>query len=248
MSDDFDAQLAQAFNKADAKPDAPAPTKKKKTKRKEKPEPTKPSKKQRVAFADPEAPLPPEVEQAEPVVEKEYEDTMTQLLRYCDAFPEHAGNVRAVATSGRLSLSDLQLELAQLTRKINAQQELSMMRSGLITSCAALEFGSGFIPGRPIKLQGFSSSVSASIESFDICLKQLMCKYGNDFVISIEATLVLMLCKHAVTTHISNAAKEPARAVRSTETSTVDVIDLDPPIKEEPGVSGVPGVESSEVN
>jgi hypothetical protein len=248
MSDDFDAQLAQAFNKADAKPDAPAPTKKKKTKRKEKPEPTKPSKKQRVTFADPEAPLPPEVEQAEPVVEKEYEDTMTQLLRYCDAFPEHAGNVRAVATSGRLSLSDLQLELAQLTRKINAQQELSMMRSGLITSCAALEFGSGFIPGQPIKLQGFSSSVSASIESFDICLKQLMCKYGNDFVISIEATLVLMLCKHAVTTHISNAAKEPARAVRSTETSTVDIIDLDVPIKEEPGVSGVPGVESSEVN
>jgi hypothetical protein len=60
--------------------------------------------------------------------------------------------------------------------------------------------------------------------------------------------LVLMLCKHAVTTHISNAAKEPARAVRSTETSTVDIIDLDVPIKEEPGVSGVPGVESSEVN
>jgi hypothetical protein len=246
MSDDFDAQLAQAFNKADAKPDAPAPTKKKKTKRKEKPEPAKPSKKQRVSFADPEAPLP-DVEQAEPVVEKEYEDTMTQLLRYCDAFPEHAGNVRAVATSGRLSLSDLQLELAQLTRKINAQQELSMMRSGLITSCAALEFGSGFIPGQPIKLQGFSSSVSASIESFDICLKQLMCKYGNDFVISIEATLVLMLCKHAVTTHISNAAKEPtvnpARAVRSTETSTGEIIDLDPPtIKEEPGVEPM-GVE-----
>jgi hypothetical protein len=89
---------------------------------------------------------------------------------------------------------------------VNQQQELSMMRTGLITGCAAIEFGTSFIPGQPIKLQGFSGSVSADISAFDTCLKQIMCKYGNEFVMSVEATLGLLLVKHAFTTHMANAA------------------------------------------
>ena len=91
-----------------------------------------------------------------------------------------------------------------------------MMRSGLITGCAGLEFGAGFIPGQPVKLAGFADSVSASIETFDTCLKQIMCKYGNEYVMSVEATMGLMLAKHAVTTHMANEREARSKPVVNT--------------------------------
>jgi hypothetical protein len=58
--------------------------------------------------------------------------------------------------------------------------------------------------------------VSASIETFDTCLKQIMCKYGNEYVMSVEATLGLMLAKHAVTTHMANEREARSKPVVNT--------------------------------
>ena len=223
MADDFDAQLAGAFKDTEAVNDTPAPKKGKRgrpkadesvvTKKKERPE-KKRKKEKRDAppppFNTPEGgdEGPPFEDPAEAgnLVEKEADDLKRQILRYCDAFPEHAGNTRMMVEANRMSIPELEFELAQLTRRVNQQQELSMMRTGLITGCAAIEFGTSFIPGQPVKLQGFSGSVSADISAFDTCLKQIMCKYGNEFVMSVEATLGLLLVKHAFTTHMANAA------------------------------------------
>ena len=223
MADDFDAQLAGAFKDTAGVNDAPAPKKGKRgrpkadesvaTRKKERPE-KKRKKEKRDAppppFNTPEGgdEGPPFEDPAEAgnLVEKEADDLKRQILRYCDAFPEHAGNTRMMVEANRMSIPELEFELAQLTRRVNQQQELSMMRTGLITGCAAIEFGTSFIPGQPVKLQGFSGSVSADISAFDTCLKQIMCKYGNEIVMSVEATLGLLLVKHAFTTHMANAA------------------------------------------
>lgn len=232
MADDFDAQLADAFK------EAPPPLEKVGTKKAdkkrgrpkgEKGERDTKKSKRRKGVSPPLAPantpegeddgrghLPMDLDPAEAgsILEKEADDLTKQILRYCDTFPEHAGNTRVTVESGNLSVPELQFELAQITRRVNQQQELAMMRSGLITGCAAIEFGSSFIPGQPVKLQGFSGSVSADIESFDVCLKQIMCKYGNEFVMSVESTLALMLAKHAFTTHMVNAAKPPPPPIK----------------------------------
>ena len=221
MADDFDAQLAGAFK--DTEDVMPAPKKGKRGRPKldeTKKGRDRPEKKRKKEKRDvPPAPFnTPEGDEGPPfqdpgeagnIVEKEADDLKRQILRYCDAFPEHAGNTKMMVESNRMSIPELEFELAQLTRRVNQQQELTMMRTGLITGCAAIEFGSSFIPGRPVKLQGFSASVSADISAFDTCLKQIMCKYGNDFVMSVEATLGLLLVKHAFTTHMANAAAAP---------------------------------------
>ena len=229
MADDFDAQLAGAFQ--DTEGVTPAPKKGKrgrpKSDEKETHRDAPPKKKEKMMVLGEkkkkkdkrDAPPPPfntpeggdEIKFDDPaeagnIVEKEADDLKRQIIRYCDAFPEHAGNTRMMVEADRMSIPELEFELAQLTRRVNQQQELSMMRTGLITGCAAIEFGSSFIPGQPVKLQGFSGSISADISSFDTCLKQIMCKYGNEFVMSVEATLGLLLVKHAFTTHMANAA------------------------------------------
>ena len=227
MADDFDAQLAGAFQ--DTEGVTPTPKKGKRGRprgdEKETHRDAPPKKKERMMVLgekkkkkDKRPPAPPcntpesdemkidDPAEAGNIVEKEADDLKRQILRYCDAFPEHAGNTKMMVEERNMSIPELEFELAQLTRRVNQQQELSMMRSGLITGCAAIEFGSSFIPGQPVKLQGFSGSVSADISSFDTCLKQIMCKYGNEFVMSVEATLGLLLVKHAFTTHMANAA------------------------------------------
>ena len=242
MADDFDVQLADAFKeaplplervgtkKSDKKRGRPKGEKGERGERGERGEGAEKGaskkSKRRKGEAPPVAPantpedegahLPMDLDPAEAgsILEKEADDLTKQILRYCDTFPEHAGNTRATVESGSLSVPELQFELAQITRRVNKQQELAMMRSGLITGCAAIEFGSSFIPGQPVKLQGFSGSVSADIESFDVCLKQIMCKYGNEFVMSVESTLGLMLAMHAFTTHRVNAAKPPPPPIK----------------------------------
>jgi hypothetical protein len=227
MSDDFDAQLAGAFKDTEGADAPPAPKKGKRgrpksaesvslpvsKKGKERPEKKRKKDKRDTPVAPFNTPEGGDEGQglqdpgeAGNIVEKEADDLKRQIIRYCDAFPEHAGNTRMMVEADRLSIPELEFELAQITRRVNQQQELSMMRTGLITGCAAIEFGTSFIPGQPVKLQGFSGSVSADISSFDTCLKQIMCKYGNEFVMSVEATLGLLLVKHAFTTHMANAA------------------------------------------
>ena len=243
MADDFDAQLAGAFK--DTEGDTPAPKKgkrgrpksdenatKKGKERKERPEKKRKKDKRDTPpppFNTPEGDEAPfqfqDPAEAGNIVEKETDDLKRQILRYCDAFPEHAGNTRMMVEADRMSVPELEFELAQLTRRVNQQQELSMMRTGLITGCAAIEFGTSFIPGQPVKLQGFSGSVAADIGAFDSCLKQIMCKYGNEFVMSVESTLGLLLVKHAFTTHMANAAavakvkveKDPPKEVKPPE-------------------------------
>jgi hypothetical protein len=226
MADDFDTQLAGAFRDTEGANTAPAPKKGKRgrpksdesasvtKKGKERPEKRRKKDKREAPvtpFNTPEgsddvAPMLEDPAEAGNIVEKESDDLKRQIIRYCDAFPEHAGNTKMMVEADRMSIPELEFELAQITRRVNQQQELSMMRTGLITGCAAIEFGTSFIPGQPVKLHGFSSSVSADISAFDTCLKQIMCKYGNEFVMSVEATIGLLLVKHAFTTHMANAA------------------------------------------
>jgi hypothetical protein len=110
-----------------------------------------------------------------------------------------------------------------------------MMRSGLVTGCAGIEFGASFIPGQPVKLAGFSESVNASIESFDTCLKQLLCKFGNEYVMSVEATMGLMLAKHAVTTHMANEREERKAAVEHPPNTPRPWVSAEPPVVVDPG-------------
>lgn len=239
MADDFDAQLAGAFKDTEGVDDTPAPKKGKRGRPKldERETHAPPRKKEKMMVLSEkkrkkekrEAPPPPfntpeggdegllfqDPGEAGSIVEKEADDLKRQIIRYCDAFPEHAGNTKMMVEANRMSIPELEFELAQLTRRVNQQQEITMMRTGLITGCAAIEFGSSFIPGQPVKLQGFSASVSADISAFDTCLKQIMCKYGNDYVMSVEATLGLLLVKHAFTTHMANAAAAPKAKIES---------------------------------
>ena len=80
--------------------------------------------------------------------------------------------------------------------------------------------------GRILRRLMDSSTVTKplDISAFDTCLKQIMCKYGNDFVMSVEATLGLLLVKHAFTTHMANAAAA----------STVKIEDPPKPQEERP--------------
>ena len=225
MADEFDAQLAGAFKATERVDTAPAPKKGKRgrpksdereahAKRpKERPEKRKRDKREAPVApyntpegSDDATPMLEDPAEAGNIIEKESDDLKRQIIRYCDAFPEHAGNTKMMVEADRMSVPELEFELAQLTRRVNQQQELSMMRTGLITGCAAIEFGTSFIPGQPVKLLGFSSAISADIAAFDSCLKQIMCKYGNEFVMSVESTLGLLLVKHAFTTHMANAA------------------------------------------
>lgn len=236
MSDDFDAQLAGAFKDGEGVDVPPAPKKGKRGRPKSDesvvPKKGKERHEKKRKKDKRDAPVTPfntpengdeghgiqDPAEAGNIVEKEADDLKRQIIRYCDAFPEHAGNTRMMVEADRMSIPELEFELAQITRRVNQQQELSMMRTGLITGCAAIEFGTSFIPGQPVKLQGFSGSVSADISSFDTCLKQIMCKYGNEFVMSVEATLGLLLVKHAFTTHMANAAASKVKVEKEIQT------------------------------
>lgn len=236
MSTDFDAQMAQAFQAGRPEGEGSATPKRKRApkKAKEKVKEKRPRTVEVQEEEDPLVPDPPETDEA-------YEGVVRTALRYCDAFPEHAGDTRARVSSGGLPLADVQLELDSITRRVNSQHELTMMRSGLVTGCAGIEFGASFIPGQPVKLAGFSESVSASIESFDTCLKQLLCKFGNEYVMSVEATMGLMLAKHAVTTHMANEREGRKEHHPNTPRPWVSA---EPPVVVDPDPTGGPDMEA----
>jgi hypothetical protein len=188
---DFDEAVNQALGPPE--PPEEIPKKESKKKRKERaPEEEKPKKKR--------APEPEEEEEVD-----EHQKTLyAQLIRYCEAFPECSQGIMLPPDAPP---QEIEFQLATIQRRINAKNELGIMRAGLVTGCMLVEAGNGMV-GSPVLLKGFGISVQASAEQFDDVLKQILCKYGGSFSMTCEATLGLLLLKHAATTHMVNKAAE----------------------------------------
>jgi hypothetical protein len=73
--------------------------------------------------------------------------------------------------------------------------------------------GASAMVGSPVLLKGFGHSVQAASEQFDDVLKQILCKYGGNFAISCEATLGLLLLRHAASVHMANALEKKKEEV-----------------------------------
>ena len=149
-------------------------------------------------------------------------ELFAQLVRYCEAFPECA---QGMFVHPEAPCEEIEFQLATIQRRINAKNELGMMRAGLVTGCMLMETGNDLM-GSPLLLRGFAVSVQAAGEQFDSVLKQILCKYGGNFAMSCEATLGLLLLKHAATTHMVNSAEAQAKRA--------DPKIEEPKIKEEP--------------
>lgn len=193
---DFDSQLASALG--DDKKDTPPPPKKEEKKEK---------RKRRDKDVEPPKPKKKKVEEINDEESAECAELYGQLVRFAEAFPDCARELPP-DLSERTSKNELEFHLAKLQRRINAKNELDVVRSGLVSTCMMAEMGSTFIPGEPVKLKGFAMSVQANIQAFDTSLKQILCKYGDKFALSAEATLGLLLLKHGATTHMANLAQE----------------------------------------
>lgn len=207
---DFESQVNAAFGDEDIPAAEPLTNnkKQKKEKRKDKDKEKrphdnaedKPKKKARTEEASPD----------------ECKSLFDQITRYAEAFPD------CVALPVHLSHAspkpELEFELAKIQRRVNAKQDLQALQSSLVSTCVMIEMGAAFIPGQPIKLRGWSQSVSANIETFNDSLKQILCKYGEKFTLSCEATLLLLLTKNAVTTHLANAHEDRMNALKETQT------------------------------
>lgn len=208
---DFDAQLANALG--DEKNAPPPPPKKEEKKEKR-------SRKRDKEVSEPK-PKRKKIEEVSEEESAECAELYGQIVRFAEAFPDCAGQI-PIDLSEKSSKNELEFHLAKIQRRINAKNELDVVRSGLVSTCMVAEMGSTFIPGEPVKLKGFAMSVQANIQAFDTCLKQILCKYGDKFALSAEATLGLLLLKHGATTHMANLAQEAKKPK----------IDVD--IKEEP--------------
>ena len=145
---------------------------------------------------------PPEVKPEEEDVEQQ--NLYAQLVRYCEAFPECANGVMVAPDAPQ---SEIEFQLATIQRRINAKNELGILRAGLVTGCMLVEAGND-IMGSPVLLKGFATSVQVSAQDFDDVLKQVLCKYGGSFSLTCEATLGLLLCKHAASAHMANTVEK----------------------------------------
>ena len=193
---DFDEAVNQALGPPEEAPPPPKPKKKREKKKKEDVEERPPKRKK---------------EDEEEEVDVEQQNLYAQLIRYCEAFPECAEGVMVAPDAPQ---AEIEFQLATIQRRINAKNELGMMRAGLITGCMLFEAGNDMM-GSPVLLKGFATSIQASAQDFDDVLKQILCKYGGNFSLSCEATLGLLLCKHAATVHMANMvekAKKEAEA------------------------------------
>jgi hypothetical protein len=199
---DFDEAVNQALGE-------PEPEQKPKRKRDEPEEPRKPKKKREKKKKEEERPPKREEEEEEENVDQQ--NLYAQLIRYCEAFPECADGIMVAPDAPQ---AEIEFQLATIQRRINAKNELGMMRAGLVTGCMLFEAGNDMM-GSPVLLKGFATSVQASAQDFDDVLKQILCKYGGNFSLSCEATLGLLLCKHAANAHMANMvekAKKEAEA------------------------------------
>lgn len=204
---DFDAQLANALG--DEKDTPPPPPPKKEEKKEKRP------RKRDKEVSEPK-PKRKKIEEVNEEESAECAELYQQLVRFAEAFPDCAGQI-PVDLSERSGKNELEFHLAKIQRRINAKNELDVVRSGLVSTCMVAEMGSTFIPGEPVKLKGFAMSVQANIQAFDTCLKQVLCKYGDKFALSAEATLGLLLLKHGATTHMANLAQEAKKEVKEVE-------------------------------
>ena len=181
------------------------------------PPPPPPKKKGFMAslFGDKDEPKgPPQKKQKplDPEAEKDARaELAAQILRYADAFPENVLKEEREVTE-RQSKNELTFILARIQKRINMKQELSVMQSGLVTSCMALEFGTSMIPGQPVKLKGFGTNVASNIQMFDTCLKQIACKYGGKLQMSVETQMIFLMVRIAANTHMTNMMMETSRA------------------------------------
>jgi hypothetical protein len=218
---DFDDALNRAFNSSttESRPavpkPGPSPQSDPNKKRKERDEDENTQKKRGRPTKDkvsPGQPLPPPgqvsknlLDVTAPVTDQEKEEAKKELLaqitKYLDTFPEETSNIKV---DPMMTLDELKYALALIQKKVNSKHELQFMQSGLITTCMILEQGANFIPNKPIKLNGFSNAVSASIDSFDSVLKQMACKYGSSFSISPEMALMFGLARIAAQVHMTN--------------------------------------------
>lgn len=154
---------------------------------------------------------------------KERAETWAMLQKYQDAFPDA---VRLPACLGEdSSAAELKLQLAKAQKRVSQHHEVGMLRSGLVAACGTLEVASSFIPNRPIKLQGFASNVNSCIEQFDGVLKELAIKHLGTTGFSAEQTLLMLLGRVVLQTHLANAKEESKQ--RRAEPVVVE-------IKEEP--------------
>jgi hypothetical protein len=184
---DFDEAVNQALGEPDIEP---------KPKRKREDPEQKPKRKREKKEE------PPEVKPEEEDVEQQ--NLYAQLVRYCEAFPECANGVMVAPDAPQ---SEIEFQLATIQRRINAKNELGILRAGLVTGCMLVEAGND-IMGSPVLLKGFATSVQVSAQDFDDVLKQVLCKYGGSFSLTCEATLGLLLCKHAASAHMANTVEK----------------------------------------
>jgi hypothetical protein len=145
---------------------------------------------------------------ADPATKKEQKEKYEQIMRYVDTFPEHINGQEMMGIGPDAPVEHLTFVLQRIQQRINARQELQVLQSGLVTMCMAAEFGCTFVPNNPVKLHGFGSNVSANINLFDDCLKQIACKYGGALQLSVESQIGIMLVRCAVNTHVANLALE----------------------------------------
>lgn len=179
---DFDEAVNQALPEA-------APEKPKKTRKRKGP-----------ALEIEEVKKPKTEEEEDPEQQAQY----AQLVRFCEAFPECADGIMVAPDAPP---AEIEFQLATIQRRINAKNELGIMRAGLVTGCMVMEGASAMV-GSPVLLKGFGHSVQAASEQFDDVLKQILCKYGGNFAISCEATLGLLLVRHAASVHMANALEK----------------------------------------
>ena len=147
----------------------------------------------------------PKEEEEDPEQQAQY----AQLVRFCEAFPECADGIMVAPDAPP---AEIEFQLATIQRRINAKNELGIMRAGLVTGCMVMEGASAMV-GSPVLLKGFGHSVQAASEQFDDVLKQILCKYGGNFAISCEATLGLLLLRHAASVHMANALEKKKEEV-----------------------------------
>jgi hypothetical protein len=157
---------------------------------------------------------PLEIEEVKKPKTEEEEDPeqqaqYAQLVRFCEAFPECADGIMVAPDAPP---AEIEFQLATIQRRINAKNELGIMRAGLVTGCMVMEGASAMV-GSPVLLKGFGHSVQAASEQFDDVLKQILCKYGGNFAISCEATLGLLLLRHAASVHMANALEKKKEEV-----------------------------------
>jgi hypothetical protein len=194
---DFDEAVNQALGPPEPPVETVEPPKKAKKERKRKEPVEEPPEKPKKARKH-------DIEEVDEEIVLHQQSLYNQLIRYCEAFPECADGIMVPQDAPP---DEIEFQLATIQRRINAKNELGIMRAGLVTGCMLVEAGNDMV-GSPVLLKGFGMSVQASAEQFDDVLKQVLCKYGGSFSLTCEATLGLLLMKHAATTHMVNMAEK----------------------------------------